>query len=225
MACCNCCCPEEKECCKAEGPNGICCDPEKCCGTEETPLCCTETQECCGIECCNQNETCCGTSCCGELETCCGPEDDPECCPQGRKCCGDVCCEEGECCVDGVCTQGGCAGNEDCQEVVYYYDNVPSALDFENCDYVALGFTFYDPTVGLCPLIVEPDPERVPDLVPTIRNGPFSSSEQAIVDGSIPGSFFCNGIEYFYGGGVIDLPSHCCDCECVGCPCEDGEPP
>jgi hypothetical protein len=74
MACCDCCCPDGEECCKAPGENGICCDPERCCGTEEAPVCCPEG------ECCVDGE-------CGPCEECEVDED----------------CPEGECCVDGEC--------------------------------------------------------------------------------------------------------------------------
>jgi hypothetical protein len=113
MACCNCCCPGDEECCKAPGPYGICCLPESCCGTEEAPLCCDdETEFCCEQICCLNEETCCGE---GEDAVCC-PED--ECCVDGEcgpcECEGDEDCPEGECCNDGECGPCGCDTLADC---------------------------------------------------------------------------------------------------------------
>lgn len=89
MACCNCCCPDGEECCKAPGPDGICCVPEKCCGTSGSPACCGEFEQCC-------NETCCA-----ETVECCG--DPGVCCLEGQYCCDGVCedvpCGQGCCCV------------------------------------------------------------------------------------------------------------------------------
>lgn len=95
MACCNCCCPDGEECCKAPGPDGICCTSEKCCGTSGSPACCGEFEQCC-------NETCCA-----ETVECCG--DPGVCCLEGQYCCDGVCedvpCEERECCnQDGSCS-------------------------------------------------------------------------------------------------------------------------
>lgn len=89
MSCCDCCCPEGEECCKAPGEDGICCIPEKCCGTEEEPLCCAEDEECC---------------------------DDTVCCDEDVVCCEGVCCEEGECCVGGECQEceEECETDEEC---------------------------------------------------------------------------------------------------------------
>lgn len=92
MGCCNCCCPEGEECCKAPGPDGICCTSEKCCGTSGSPACCGEFEQCC-------NETCCA-----ETVECCG--DPGVCCLEGQYCCGDP----GEC-QDEPC---GCDTAEDC---------------------------------------------------------------------------------------------------------------
>lgn len=62
MGCCNCCCADGEECCKAPGPDGICCAPERCCGTEEEPLCCSEGENCCDGVC--QEEPCDDTGAC-----------------------------------------------------------------------------------------------------------------------------------------------------------------
>ena len=101
MACCDCCCPEGEECCKAPGANGICCAPDYCCGTDEVPICCDA----------EAGEFCCEEVCCDAEETCC----EGVCCPEGAVCCEGVCCEEGECCVDGECAEcAACSTAEDC---------------------------------------------------------------------------------------------------------------
>jgi hypothetical protein len=111
MGCCDCCCPGEESCCKAPGPDGICCLPEYCCGTEEEPVCCDD-----------ETQFCCQTICCLNEETCCGTEEEPVCCPEDTVCCDDVCCEEGECCDEnnecGPCDPPPepCEEDEDCPE-------------------------------------------------------------------------------------------------------------
>jgi hypothetical protein len=92
MPCCDCCCPDGEECCKAPGPDGICCDPERCCGTEEDPVCCSEL---------DPIQFCCGEVCCNEGDTCCGEGSEASCCPEDEYCCDGECqeepCEEPEC--------------------------------------------------------------------------------------------------------------------------------
>jgi len=115
MPCCDCCCPEGEECCKAPGPDGICCDPERCCGTEEDPICCSEL---------DPIQFCCGEVCCNEGDTCCGEGSEASCCPEDEYCCDGVCqeepCEEPECesdedCDGGYCCDGVCQ-EEPCEE-------------------------------------------------------------------------------------------------------------
>lgn len=99
MGCCNCCCPDGEECCKAPGENGICCSSDRCCGTSEEPICCSELdpiQFCCeDVICCNDGQTCCGS---GESATCCS---------EGEYCCDGECQEE-------ECGEDECDTAEDC---------------------------------------------------------------------------------------------------------------
>ena len=101
MACCECCCPPGKDCCKSQGPNGICCDPAKCCGTENNPTCCASNETCCGTSCCPDTRICCEGVCCLDGQACV----DGECssCPEGQTPCGEECCQEGQACVNGQC--------------------------------------------------------------------------------------------------------------------------
>jgi hypothetical protein len=100
MPCCDCCCPDGEECCKAPGPDGICCAPERCCGTEEEPVCCSEL---------DPIQFCCGEVCCNEGDTCCGEGSEATCCPEDEYCCDGVCQEE-------PCEEPECESDEDCAE-------------------------------------------------------------------------------------------------------------
>jgi hypothetical protein len=126
MACCECCCPAGKDCCKSQGPNGICCEPAKCCGTEQVPKCCASNETCCGTACCPSDRVCCDGECCPQGQTCVDGECSacPEsqtlcgeaCCPDNRTCCEGVCCPEGECCENGECVACQCDEDADCAD-------------------------------------------------------------------------------------------------------------
>ena len=125
MACCDCCCPEGEECCKAPGESGICCTPEKCCGTSESPECCGEFSQCC-------NETCCA-----ETVLCCGEPGDEVCCLEGQYCCDGAC--QDEPCEEGC--SGSCDEENPCPEGCYCCDGVcldePEVCQCPNiCGYV-----------------------------------------------------------------------------------------
>jgi hypothetical protein len=216
MACCDCCCAEGKECCKAPGPAGVCCAPEYCCGTSEAPICCDDATEfCCDEACCLKEETCCEGVCC--------PED--ECCVDGV--CGP-CDEVGVCCLpDGTCsteyaTQEECETCKiDCSQIYEGADPPPECVEDPDSCFDGGGFwERYTTDLSSCDECTGADVNSCSPIPPGPANpcGTWLPGK-ACADAPCP----CETEE---DCGALGDCRRCVDGECVACPegeiCCDG---
>jgi hypothetical protein len=217
MPCCDCCCPEDEECCKGPGANGICCKPDRCCGTEESPECCEEGEYCCDDAC---QETPCDEEECETDEDClyCDQSydliDTNESCAPGFTRSGDTClrlvkvadCDEcdptppgnstdwGSSCVQGYCCDGECS-DEEC----------PGCETDEDCDYCNEGYSLVGGAYnisdelrccgdGAIGWIDDAGDARFPNCVSDIDPGNVDNNFNIVAGDATQSGYCCDGV-------------------------------